>query len=74
MSVPKKGMISIKQREGKKLLFSLCLDYLKNLISKEETERRVNEADNAFIHQELTSHSGQNQSPSGSDVSLRHLA
>ena len=65
-------MIRTEQREDKKLLSSSCLDYLKNSISKEETDRRVSEADNAFIHQELTSHSGQNQSPSGSDVRLRH--
>lgn len=54
---------------------SLYLDYLKFLKNKrKKRERRGNEAGNEFTHRELTSHSGQNQSPSGSDVSLRHLA
>lgn len=54
---------------------SLYLDYLKFLKNKrKKRERRGNEAGIEFIHRQLTSHSGQNQSPSGSDVSLRHLA
>lgn len=54
---------------------SLYLDYLKFLKNKrKKRERRGNEEGHELIHRELTSHSGQNQSPSGSDVSLRHLA
>lgn len=55
---------------------SLYLDYFEIFlkIKRKKRERRGIEAGNEFIHGELTSHSGQNQSPSGSDVSLRHLA
>lgn len=54
---------------------SLYLDYLTFLKNKrKKRERRGNEEGHELIHRELTSHSGQNQSPSGSDVSLRHLA
>lgn len=60
---PQRGMVRVEQRKTKNFSPPRVWIIWKNSISKEETERRVNEADNAFIHQELTSHSGQNQSP-----------